>query len=76
MSHKGEDHASSPAVRESGHKKTREDRRNKTFVLQTFQAVVKSGQAFWRTRSKLQTELCLLSGEIFILDDVGVKRVV
>jgi hypothetical protein len=76
MSHKGEDHASSPAVRESGHKKTREDRRNKAFVLQTFQAVVKSGQAFWRTRSKHQTELCLLSGEIFILDDVGVKRVV
>jgi hypothetical protein len=67
-----------PAARESEHRKqkeTRQARRSKTFVLQTFQAVVKSGQAFWRTRSKRQTELCLLSDEIFILDDVGVKRV-
>jgi hypothetical protein len=45
------------------------------FVLETVQAMVDSGLALWRTRSGQQTELCLLSGEVFILDKLGIRRV-
>jgi formate dehydrogenase assembly factor FdhD len=48
---------------------------DRAFVLATLQEMVNSGLAFRRTRSEHQSELCLLSGEVFILDKLGIKRV-
>jgi hypothetical protein len=45
-------------------------------VLEALQGMVNSGLAFRKARSKRhQFKLYLLSGEVFILDKAGIKRV-
>jgi hypothetical protein len=48
---------------------------DRAFVLETLQGIVNSGLALRRTCSEHQFELCLLSGEVFILDKLGIRRV-
>ena len=49
---------------------------DRSFVLEALQGIVNSGLAFRKARSKRhQYKLYLLSGEVFILDKVGIKRV-
>lgn len=48
---------------------------DRAFVLVMMQRMVDSGLALWRNRSEHQSELRLLSGEVFILDKLGSKRV-
>jgi hypothetical protein len=56
-------------------KKTPSTPTDRAFVLETLQGIVNSGLALRRTRSEHQSELCLLSGEVFILDKLGIRRV-
>jgi hypothetical protein len=45
-------------------------------VLEALQGIVNSGLAFRKAHSKRhQFKLYLLSGEVFILDKAGIKRV-
>jgi hypothetical protein len=45
-------------------------------VFEALQGIINSGLAFGKARSKRhQFKLYLLSGEVFILDQVGIKRV-
>jgi hypothetical protein len=48
---------------------------DRAFVLETLQGMVNSGLALRRTLSEHQSEVCLLSGEVFILDKLGIRRV-
>ena len=45
------------------------------FVLETLQGIVRAGLAIWRMHSSGERELLLLSGEIFLLNEVGIERV-
>ena len=56
-------------------KKTPTSPTDRAFVLDTLQGIVNSGLALQRTRSEYQSELRLLSGEVFILDKLGIRRV-
>ena len=49
---------------------------DRSFVLKALQEIVNSGLAFRKARlNRHQHKLYLLSGEVFILDKVGIKRV-
>jgi len=45
------------------------------FVLETLQGIVRAGLAIWRMHSSGERESQLLSGEIFLLNEVGIERV-
>jgi hypothetical protein len=49
---------------------------DRSIVLEALQGIINSGLAFRKARSKRhQFKLYLLGGEVFILDKVGIKRV-
>jgi hypothetical protein len=48
---------------------------DKMFVLEILQGMVRAGLAIWRTHPSGETELQLLTGEIFRLNEAGIKRV-
>jgi hypothetical protein len=49
---------------------------DKMFVLEVFQGMVRAGLAIWRPDpSGDERELQWLSGEIFLLNEEGIKRV-
>ena len=56
-------------------KKTQSTLTARAFVLETLQGMVHSGLALQRTRLKHQFELCLMSGEVFVLGKLGIRRV-
>jgi hypothetical protein len=45
------------------------------FVLEVLQGIVRAGLAIWRMHRSGERELQLLSGEIFLLNEVGIERV-
>jgi hypothetical protein len=45
------------------------------FVFEVLQGIVRAGLAIWRMRPSGERELQLLSGEIFLLHEVGIERV-
>ena len=45
------------------------------FVLEVLQEIVRAGLAIWRIQPSGERELQLLSGEIFLLNEVGIERV-
>lgn len=45
------------------------------FVLEVLQGIVGAGLAVWRMHPRGERELQLLSGEIFLLNEVGIERV-
>jgi hypothetical protein len=48
---------------------------DKMFVLAVLQGVVRAGMAIWRAHPSGERELQLLTGEIFRLNEAGIKRV-
>ena len=49
--------------------------RDKMFVLEVLQQTVRAGLAISRTHQSGEKELQLLTGEIFRLNEAGIKRV-
>jgi hypothetical protein len=45
------------------------------FVLEILQGIVRAGLAIWRIRPSGERELQLLSGEVFLLNEVGIEKV-
>jgi hypothetical protein len=45
------------------------------FVLEVLQGIVRAGLAIWRIHTSGERELQLLSGEVFLLNEVGIERV-
>jgi hypothetical protein len=45
------------------------------FVLEVLQGIVRAGLAIWRIHPSGERELQLLSGEVFLLNEVGIERV-
>jgi len=45
------------------------------FVLEVLQRIVRAGLAIWRMHPSGERELRFLSGEIFLLNEVGIERV-
>ena len=45
------------------------------FVLEVLQGIVRAGLAIWRIHTSGEWELQLLSGEVFLLNEVGIERV-
>lgn len=49
---------------------------DKMFVFEALRGMVRAGLAIWRPHpSSGERELQLLSGEIFLLNEVGIKKV-
>ena len=45
------------------------------FVLEVLQGIVRAGLAIWRIHPSGERELQLVSGEVFLLNEVGIERV-
>lgn len=54
---------------------TAQDGTDRAFVLEAITGLVNSGLAMLELTSKLQAELRLLSGEVFVLTEDGITRV-
>jgi hypothetical protein len=57
------------------HKMTAQDSADRAFVWDAIGGLVSSGLAVVSITSEAHTELRLLSGELFILGEAGIKRV-
>jgi hypothetical protein len=53
----------------------REIGQDKMFVMEALRGMVRAGLAVWKNQSSCERELHLLSGEIFLLDEEGIRRV-
>jgi hypothetical protein len=45
------------------------------FVLEVLQEIVRAGLAIWRIQPSGERELQLLSGKVFVLNEVGIEWV-